>query len=190
MMSVNRELHKGGDRSCMHIELDITGSNLTYIAGDHVAILPENNPELVCRIGELLGVDLDTVFSLTNIDGGCGLSGRVVTVCGGKYRGYLVNPSLHPYYIRVCVGGKGGGGGVFGKQEATYRTGGLDRGVAMFDFSLWSIAGGQHSIKFWCEILHICITLGGVTHATLLLLFLFNTLQPFTPELGALQFIQ
>ena len=25
---VNRELHKGGDRSCIHIELDITGSSI------------------------------------------------------------------------------------------------------------------------------------------------------------------
>ena len=27
-VSVNRELHKGGDRSCMHIELDITQAKL------------------------------------------------------------------------------------------------------------------------------------------------------------------
>ena len=27
-IKVNRELHKGGDRSCMHIELDITGSRI------------------------------------------------------------------------------------------------------------------------------------------------------------------
>ena len=27
-ISVNRELHKGGDRSCMHIELDITQAKL------------------------------------------------------------------------------------------------------------------------------------------------------------------
>ena len=27
---VHRELHKGGDRSCMHIELDITGSKIRY----------------------------------------------------------------------------------------------------------------------------------------------------------------
>lgn len=67
-MSVNRELHKGGDRSCMHIELDITGSSLTYTAGDHVAVLPENNPELVNRIGELLNVNLDTVISLSSVD--------------------------------------------------------------------------------------------------------------------------
>ena len=68
-ITVNRELHKGGDRSCMHIELDITGSKLSYVTGDHVAIFPTNNTAAVERIGELLGADLDTVFSLTNVDG-------------------------------------------------------------------------------------------------------------------------
>ena len=70
-LKVVRELHKGGDRSCMHIEMDITGSKLSYVAGDHVAIFPSNDPQLVNRIGELLEVDLDTVFTLTNVDGEC-----------------------------------------------------------------------------------------------------------------------
>ena len=69
---VNRELHTGGDRSCMHIEMDITGSNMSYVAGDHVAIYPRNNPEYVERIGELLGAQLDTMFSLINTDGAWG----------------------------------------------------------------------------------------------------------------------
>lgn len=68
-MTVNRELHKGGDRSCMHIELDITGSKLSYVAGDHVAIYPINDPAQVEKIGQILDVDLDVVFSLTNVDG-------------------------------------------------------------------------------------------------------------------------
>lgn len=66
---VNRELHKGGDRSCMHIEIDITNSKLRYDSGDHVAVYPENNTKLVTRIGELLDVDLSTVISLINLDG-------------------------------------------------------------------------------------------------------------------------
>lgn len=66
---VIRELHKGGERSCMHVEMDISGSRLNYVAGDHLAIFPSNDPQLVERIGELLDVDLNTVFSLTNIDG-------------------------------------------------------------------------------------------------------------------------
>ncbi|XP_076435133.1 NADPH--cytochrome P450 reductase-like [Babylonia areolata] len=67
-LTVNRELHKGGDRSCMHIELDITDAKLRYDAGDHVGVYPINDPDLVERIGKRLGVDLDTVFTLTNVD--------------------------------------------------------------------------------------------------------------------------
>ena len=66
---VIRELHTGGERSCMHVELDITDSKLRYNSGDHVAIFPVNNPVLVDRIGELLQVDLDTVITLTNMEG-------------------------------------------------------------------------------------------------------------------------
>lgn len=32
-ITINRELHKGGDRSCMHIEFDIEGSKMRYDAG-------------------------------------------------------------------------------------------------------------------------------------------------------------
>ena len=42
---------------------------MSYVAGDHVAILPANDKDLVNRIGELLSTDLDIVFSLTNLDG-------------------------------------------------------------------------------------------------------------------------
>ncbi|XP_011214555.1 NADPH--cytochrome P450 reductase isoform X2 [Bactrocera dorsalis] len=65
---VNRELHKGGDRSCMHIELDINGSKMRYDAGDHVAMYPINDTELVEKLGKLCNADLDTVFSLINTD--------------------------------------------------------------------------------------------------------------------------
>ncbi|XP_025089238.1 NADPH--cytochrome P450 reductase-like [Pomacea canaliculata] len=65
---VNRELHKGGDRSCMHIELDISGSKIRYEAGDHVGVYPINDAETVEKIGKRLGIDLDTIFTLDNID--------------------------------------------------------------------------------------------------------------------------
>ena len=40
-----------------------------YEAGDHVAVYPVNDRESVERIGKRLNVDLDTVFTLTNVDG-------------------------------------------------------------------------------------------------------------------------
>lgn len=68
-MTVYKELHNGGDRSCMHVELDISNSKMRYDAGDHVAVYPVNDSTLVDKIGQLLGVDLDAIFSLVNIDG-------------------------------------------------------------------------------------------------------------------------
>lgn len=40
-----------------------------YDSGDHVAVYPTNDASMVKRLGERLGVDLDTVFSLKNLDG-------------------------------------------------------------------------------------------------------------------------
>ena len=68
-VSVNLELHKGGNRSCMHIEFDISGSKLRYDAGDHVAVFPVNDAEIVEKLGARLNVDLGTIFTLTNLDG-------------------------------------------------------------------------------------------------------------------------
>lgn len=67
-ITVNRELHKGGDRSCLHVELDISNSKMRYEAGDHIAVYPINDTDLVKRLGELTGANLDEVFSLINTD--------------------------------------------------------------------------------------------------------------------------
>lgn len=67
-ISVNRELFNGSDRSCMHIEIDISGCGIRYESGDHVGIYPTNDGELVEPIGKLLSVDLDEVISLDSID--------------------------------------------------------------------------------------------------------------------------
>lgn len=45
---------------------------MRYETGDHLAVYPVNSTELVNKIGEKCGVDLDTVFTLTNTDGKCG----------------------------------------------------------------------------------------------------------------------
>ncbi|XP_067144263.1 NADPH--cytochrome P450 reductase [Centruroides vittatus] len=66
-VTVNRELYKG-DRSCMHIELDIGDGKFRYDAGDHVAVYPTNDPSLVEKLGNLLNVDLNTIITLKNLD--------------------------------------------------------------------------------------------------------------------------
>lgn len=67
-VTVNRKLNKGGSRHLMHLQLDISGSKIRYDAGDHVAVYPMNDVSLVKRLGERLGVDLDTVITLKNLD--------------------------------------------------------------------------------------------------------------------------
>ena len=65
-----RELHQqGSDRSCLHLELDTHGSDMAYNAGDHVGILTSNCSEVVDEAAQLLGLPLDTVFSLSLPEG-------------------------------------------------------------------------------------------------------------------------
>jgi NADPH-ferrihemoprotein reductase len=59
-----RELHAGGGRSCVHVEVDIAGCAATYEAGDHVAVLAENSPAVVEAAAAALGLPLDTCFRL------------------------------------------------------------------------------------------------------------------------------
>lgn len=46
-IKLNKELHsEGSDRSCRHIEVELA-PNVTYTAGDHLAVYPENNMEVI-----------------------------------------------------------------------------------------------------------------------------------------------
>ncbi|KAM9317928.1 P450 (cytochrome) oxidoreductase b [Pholidichthys leucotaenia] len=67
-VTVNRKLNKGGERHLMHLELDISGSKMRYESGDHVAVYPTNDSAIVNKLGQILGVDLDVVISLNNLD--------------------------------------------------------------------------------------------------------------------------
>ncbi|KAF8571020.1 hypothetical protein P879_01587 [Paragonimus westermani] len=64
---VNRELLLSGDRSCRHVELDITGAEMRYQPGDHVAVLPNNPKDLVQRFADLFKIELDDTVNFQAI---------------------------------------------------------------------------------------------------------------------------
>ncbi|KAF9364932.1 NADPH-cytochrome P450 reductase [Mortierella sp. NVP85] len=68
---VSRELFSAtADRHCLHMEVDIAGSGITYQAGDHIAIWPINAEQEVAKLAKVLGLTdkLDTVLTVSNTD--------------------------------------------------------------------------------------------------------------------------
>ncbi|KAJ5227562.1 Oxidoreductase FAD/NAD(P)-binding [Penicillium citrinum] len=62
------ELFTVKDRNCLHMEISISGSNLSYQTGDHIAIWPTNAGAEVDRFLEVFGLE-DKRHSVINIKG-------------------------------------------------------------------------------------------------------------------------
>ncbi|ROW05081.1 hypothetical protein VSDG_00370 [Cytospora chrysosperma] len=64
------ELFSAKDRNCLHMEVDISGSNLSYQTGDHIAVWPTNPGEEVDRFMNILGLSSkhDNVISVKALE--------------------------------------------------------------------------------------------------------------------------
>jgi NADPH-ferrihemoprotein reductase len=60
-----RELFTGGDRNCIHMELDLGNSDLVYKTGDHIGIWPSNPNQEVDLLIETLGLQACREETLT-----------------------------------------------------------------------------------------------------------------------------
>ena len=60
-ITLNRRLNPGSDKDTRHLELDLTGSGLTYTVGESLAVHPQNDPALVEEILHSLGASGDEI---------------------------------------------------------------------------------------------------------------------------------
>src|SRR3712207_205701 len=58
---VNRRLNPGSNKDTQHLEVDLTGSGLSYVVGDSMAVYPTNDPPLVEEIIKALGATGDEI---------------------------------------------------------------------------------------------------------------------------------
>lgn len=66
----SRELFTVKDRNCLHMEIDVSGSGLSYTTGDHIAVWPTNAGMEVDRFVKTFGLEdkRHTVITLKGLD--------------------------------------------------------------------------------------------------------------------------
>jgi NADPH-ferrihemoprotein reductase len=66
----SRELFTVKDRNCLHVEIDVSNSNISYTTGDHIAVWPTNAGMEVDRFVKVFGLQekRDRVISMKGLD--------------------------------------------------------------------------------------------------------------------------
>lgn len=69
-LAESKELFTVKDRNCLHVEIDVSGSNINYTTGDHVAIWPTNAGMEVDRFIKAFGLEekRHNVISVKGLD--------------------------------------------------------------------------------------------------------------------------
>jgi len=66
----SRDLFTNSDRHCLHLDIDITGSRIKYVTGDHIAIWPTNSETEANRLVKAIGLSdkLDVAVKVEAVD--------------------------------------------------------------------------------------------------------------------------
>src|SRR5258706_11178977 len=66
----SKELFRDPNRNCLHLEIDLSGSKLSYETGDHIAIWPANSGTEVDRFIKVFGLTAkrDAVIDVKGLD--------------------------------------------------------------------------------------------------------------------------
>ncbi|KAI9930562.1 hypothetical protein ASPWEDRAFT_171188 [Aspergillus wentii DTO 134E9] len=91
----SRELFTVKDRNCLHMEISIAGSNLSYQTGDHIAVWPTNAGAEVDRFLQVFGIEnkRHTVINIKGID----VTAKVPIPAPTTYDAAV------RYYMEVCA---------------------------------------------------------------------------------------
>lgn len=98
----SRDLFHDAERNCVFAEFDITGSGMSYEAGDHVAVWPVNSEKDVDRLLRVLGLysKKDDVIEVKSLDPGLAkVPFPVPTTYSSIFRHYLDISQLTPRQI-------------------------------------------------------------------------------------------
>lgn len=85
----SKELFNVPDRNCIHAEFDLSGSNLKYSTGDHLAVWPSNSDEKIKQFLSCFNLDPELVYDLKPLDPTVQLPFPVPTTIGATVRHYL-----------------------------------------------------------------------------------------------------
>ena len=91
----SRELFNVKDRNCLHMEISIAGSGLTYQTGDHIAVWPTNAGIEVDRALQVFGLEekRHTVINIKGLD----VTAKVPIPAPTTYDAAL------RYYLEICA---------------------------------------------------------------------------------------
>ncbi len=128
-MLVNRRLNPGSEKDTRHMEVDLSGSGLSYTVGDSMAVYPSNDPALVDEIIHALSASGDEMVA--------GNKGSLLPLREALLRDYRIT-QVTPKFLKA-IAQKASGAPLLNELMHPERKADLDNylwGLEMIDFLL------------------------------------------------------